>query len=101
MKKINYVEYQYSYAHALAPKLKTLNYHANVLKKPTKYIRAIIINTLNDSSVRYTEKEQQFYDNVLNIADGQALYYYVRNAINKAKETLVYVDDTGELINFA
>ena len=58
MKLINYVEYKHSYAHALAPKLKTLNYQANVQKKPVQYIRKIIINALNenDEYVEYTKK---------------------------------------------
>ena len=47
MKLINYVEYKHSYAHALEPKLKALNFHANVQRKPVKYIKKIIINTLN------------------------------------------------------
>ena len=101
MKLVNYVEYTHSYAHAMAPKLKALNYQANVLKRPAKYIRAIILNTLNQSDVHYTEKEHQFFDNVCTICDGQALYYYVRNCVNKAKETYAYVDDKGELIRFA
>ena len=87
MKLINYVEYKHSYAHALAPKLKTLNYQANVQKKPVQYIRKIIINALNEHDVHYTDKEQQFFDNIHTHIDGQALYYYVRNCINKAKET--------------
>ena len=99
MKLINYVKYKHSYAHALAPKLKSLNYHANVLKKPVKYIRTIIVNTLNENDIRYTEKEHQFFDNIHTFIDGQALYYYVRNAVNKAKETFVYVNDDGELVN--
>ena len=94
MKLINYVEYKHSYAHALEPKLKAINFHANVQHKPVKYIKKIIINTLNQPEVRFT-----FFDNVLNHYDSTELYFYVKNAINKAKETMVYVDDDGELIN--
>lgn len=101
MKLINYVEYKHSYAHALAPKLKTLNYQANVQKKPVQYIRKIIINALNEHDVHYTDKEQQFFNNIHTHIDGQALYYYVRNAINKAKETMVWVNDEGEFHQFA
>lgn len=99
MELINYVDYKHSYAHAVSPKLKTLNYYANVAKKPVKYIRAIVLNALNQSDVHYTEKEHEFFDNIHTFIDGQALYYYVRNCINKAKETLVYVDDNGKLLN--
>lgn len=100
MQQINYLEYRHSYAHAMQPILKKLNYCANVLKKPVQYIKKIIINTLNNSDVHYTEKEHEFFDNVCNHFDSQALYYYVKNCINKAKETIVWVDDNGERINF-
>ena len=39
------------------------------------------------------------YDNVMHHYDSKQLYYYVKNAVNKAKETLVWVDDNGELVN--
>lgn len=99
MKLVNYVEYKHSYAHALEPKLKAINFHANVQRKPVAYIKKIIINTLNQPEVRFTDKEQSFFDNVLNHYDSTELYFYVKNAINKARETMVYVDDDGELIN--
>ena len=101
MKLINYVEYKHSYAHALAPKLRTLNYQANVQKKPVQYIRKIILNALSENDVYYTEKEQQFYEMVCAHIDGKELYYYVRNCVNKAKETMVWVNDNGEFHQFA
>ena len=101
MKLINYVDYKHSYAHAVAPKLKSLNYNANVLKKPVNYIRKIILNALNENDVHYTEKEHQFFDNIHTFIDSQSLYYYVKNCVNKAKETFVYVNDDGELTKFA
>ena len=101
MKLINYVEYKHSYAHAVAPKLKALNYNANVLKKPVKYIRKIILNALNENAVHYTNKEHEFFDNIHTFIDSQALYYYVRNCVNKAKETMVWVNDEGEFHQFA
>ena len=36
VKLVNYVDYKHSYAHALAPILKKLNYHVNVGKKPVQ-----------------------------------------------------------------
>ena len=99
MKLINYAEYKHSYAHVLEPKLKAINFHANVQHKPVNYIKKIIINTLNQPEVRFTDKEQSFFDNVLNHYDSTELYFYVKNAINKARETMVYVDDDGELIS--
>ena len=33
MKLVNYVEYEHSYAHAIEPKLRALNFHANVQEK--------------------------------------------------------------------
>ena len=47
MKLINYVEYKHSYAHALEPKLKAINFHANVQHKPVKYIKKIINKNKN------------------------------------------------------
>ena len=99
MKLINYAEYKHSYAHALEPKLKALNFHANVLRKPVAYVKKIIVNALNQNDVRFTDKEQTFFDTVANLCDSTQLYFYVKNAVNKAKEILVYVDDDGELID--
>lgn len=99
MNLINYAEYKHSYAHALEPKLKALNFHANVRRKPVAYIKKIIVNALNQSEVRFTDKEQAFFDNALNFCDSTQLYFYVKNAVNKAKEILVYVNDDGELID--
>ena len=99
MNLINYVDYKHSYAHALKPKLKALNFHANVQRKPVAYIKKIIFNALNQPEVHFTDKEQTFFDNVLNHRDSTQLYFYVKNAVNKAKEILVYVDDDGELID--
>ena len=99
VKLINYAEYKHSYAHALEPKLKAINFHANVQHKPVKYIKKIIISAITQPEVRFTDKEQSFFDNVLNHYDSTELYFYVKNAINKARETMVYVDDDGELIN--
>ena len=99
MKLVNYVEYKHSYAHALEPKLKALNFHANVKRKPVAYIKKIIFSALNQNDVRFTDKEQTFFDNVLNHRDSTQLYFYVKNAVNKAKEIMVYVDDDGELAN--
>ena len=101
MELINYVDYKHSYAHALAPILKTLNYHVNVGKKHVNYCRAIILRVLKENEVRFTDKEQQFFDNIMDITDSQQLYYYCKNCVNKAKETFVYVDDNGEFTRFA
>ena len=99
MNLINYVDYKHSYAHALEPKLKALNFRANVQRKPVAYIKKIIVNALNQPEVRFTDKEQTFFDNVLNHYDSTELYFYVKNAINKARETMVYVNDDGELVD--
>ena len=99
MKLVNYAEYEHSYAHALEPKLKALNFHANVQRKPVAYIKKSIFNALNQNDVRFTDKEQTFFDNVSNHYDSTELYFYVKNAINKARETMVYVDDDGELVD--
>lgn len=101
MKLVNYVEYEHSYAHAIAPKLKTLNYNVNVKKMPVNYVRAIITNALGDNDVHYTDKEHEFWDNIHAIQDAHQLYYYCRNCVNKAKETFVYITDDGKLARTA
>lgn len=101
MNLVNYVDYTHSYAHAIAPKLKSLNYSANVRKMPIQYVRAIVKKALEENEVHYTEKEQQFWDMIHTINDSQQLYYYCRNCVNKAKETFVYVNDDGTLTRFA
>ena len=69
------------------------------------YLRSFIKNKNlaedleNQPEVRFTDKEQTFFDNVLNHYDSTELYFYVKNAINKARKTMVYVDDDGELVN--
>ena len=61
MKLINYVEYKHSYCHALEPKLKKINYYANVLKKPVNYIKAMVKGIIKDSpEVKWTDKEVWF-----------------------------------------
>lgn len=98
MKQINYLEYQHSYAHTLEPKMKQLNIIVNVAKKPVNYVKAVIKNVLNQSKdLRWTDKEQFFFDNIMAQETSRDIYYYCKNAINKAKEIEVWVDDNGEL----
>ena len=82
----------------LEPQLKKLNYYCNVLKKPANYIKAIIRNILKNPECRITEKEQSFLREMSQHVDSHELYRYVKNSIDKAHRTLVYVDDRGELI---
>ena len=95
---VDYVEYKHSYCHFLEPQLKKLNYYCNVLKKPANYIKAIIRNVLKNPECRITEKEQSFLREMSQHVDSHELYRYVKNSIDKAHRTLVYVDDRGELI---
>ena len=100
-KLVNYVEYKHSYAHAIAPKMKALNYTANVLKKPVEYVRKIVTNTLYDSSdVVWTEKEQQFLDEIRACPTSRDIYYRCKNAIEFSKKNVfVHIDDDGELVS--
>lgn len=95
---INYVDYKYSYAHALEPKLKSIRVKTFVDKKPVQYIRKMVIGIMNENNVRFTDKEQEFFDDILNAGSSSDIYYRVKNAINKAKETYVYVDNDGNLV---
>jgi len=98
MKKINYIEYKHSVAHAIEPKMKALCYNAFIAKKPINYCFAIVKNAINSNDVRFTEKEQLIYDNFKTISEPAHLYAYAKAIISKAAETEVYVDDDGELI---
>ena len=99
MKQINYLDYKHSYAHAMQPILHKLNINANVYPKSVNYLKKVISTALNNGEVRFTNKEHEFFDNVMHHYDSKQLYYYVKNAVNKAKETFVWVDDNGELVN--
>ena len=101
MKLVNYVEYEHSYAHAIEPKLRALNFHANVQEKSVNYVRAIVRNALRDSDVYYSDKEQEFWDMISAMQDSKQIYYYCKNSVKKAKEIMVYVNDDGTLYKVA
>ena len=98
MRKVNYVEYKHSVAHAIAPKMKALWYNALVAKKPVSYCYAIIRNAIKSNDVRWTEKEQFIFDSFKTIDNPAQLYAYAKSVVNKALETEAYVDEDGELI---
>lgn len=98
-KIINYADYKYSYVHALEPKLKKLNYLANVQKKPAPYMTAVVFGIMKEAGVRYTEKELEFADEIRACYDGQQVYFRVKNAVNYTRQNVfVEVDENGELI---
>ena len=99
-KIVDYVEYKHSYCHALEPKLKKINYYANVLKKPVNYIKAMVKGIIKDSpEVRWTDKEVWFWDQLNQLwPDSYQLFKFIKNSIEKARNTWVYVDAEGELI---
>ncbi len=97
---VDYVEYKHSYCHVLEPMMKKINYLANVVKKPVNYIKAVVRNTIKQSpEVRWTDKEQWFMSKLNEFwPDSYELYKFIKNSIEKAHDTWVYVDDDGELI---
>lgn len=97
---VDYVEYKHSYCHVLEPRMKKINYLANVVKKPVSYIRAVVRNTIKQSpEVRWTDKEQWFMSKLNEFwPDSYELYKFIKNSIEKAHDTWVYVDADGELI---
>ena len=99
-KIINYADYKYSYVHALEPKLKKLNYLANVQKKPAPYMAKVVFNMMNEAGVRYTEKEINFSNEIKSCYDGTQIYYRVKNAVKYTRENVfVRVDENGELVD--
>jgi len=97
MKQVNYIEYEHSYAHVIAPKLKTLNYHANVGKKPLNYLKKIVTHLVSQPSVYWTDKEHEFMEEIDACVTAQQIYYRCKAAVEKARETIVIVNDNGEL----
>lgn len=98
MKKTDYLTYKHSYAHAIKPKLNALKYHAFVGRKHPKYLKTIVKNLLMDSEVRWTDKEQEFFADIMEKETAAEIYYHCRNSVNKAKSFTVYVDEDGELV---
>lgn len=94
---ISYDNYEHSYAYVLKDKLKTLNFYANVKKMPVNYVRKVVLNLLKLPSVYFTDKEQEFYHDICECETAQQVYYRAKNAVNKAKEIMVRVDETGML----
>jgi len=98
-KDIDYVEYKHSYCHALAPKLKQLNYVVNVLGWEADKVKKLILGTLkNSADVKWTAKEKEFVKNIKEKTDPKDIYQYVKNSIEKAKTIIVKVDEAGELV---
>lgn len=96
---VNYVDYKHSYCHFLAPNLKKLNYLCNVLQPPVKEIKDYIRDLLRNPQCRVTAKEQQFLDEIYQHKDTKTIYKHLKNSIDKAYHTMVYVDAEGELVS--
>ena len=100
--EVDYVEYKHSYCHVLEPMLKRVNYLCNVLddeKADLEKCKNVVLKYLKDSpELKITRKEQEFFDNVKAQESKRDLYNYIKNAINKAREIKVKVDDNGELV---
>ena len=110
MKEINYKEYQHSYAHALAgnteagkPVMNAIRFAACQKKDPQFVFSLLRKYVFKNPEVIYTEKETQFHDDLkfqcLVAQDPMSAYYHCKNALTKAEETIVRVDDNGHLID--
>ena len=97
-KEINYVDYKHSYCHALAPKLRAINYLVKVKKVAADILKGYILKLLKDPEVRWTEKEKEFKKNLESKTDVYDILNYVKNSIEKAKALKVKVNDNGELV---
>ena len=95
---VDYNEYKYSYSHALKPKLQLIYCKVFIEKKEPNYVRAIILNTLKENNVKITQKEKQFWNEILELKTSEDLYYRVLAAIDKSKTTYANVDRNGELV---
>lgn len=97
--EVDYVDYKHSYCHALEPKLKQLNFLANVKGASADELKKIILGVIkNSKDVKITDKEKEFVDNIKAKDNAKDIYHYIKNSINKAKETYAKVDDEGELV---
>ena len=109
MKEVNYVEYQHSYAHALAgtteagkPVMNAIRFAACQKKDADFTFNLIKKYVFKNPEVIFTDKETQFHDDIkaLCFVENNAVgaYYRCKNALETAKEIVVRVDDNGYLI---
>ncbi len=109
MKKINYVEYKHSYAHALIgntnsgkPLMNAIKYAACQKKDFNLTYNLLKKYVFKNPSLIYTEKETEFHEGIkyqcLIDKNPIGAYYYCKNALNKAKSIIVNVDEDGNLI---
>ena len=100
-KEIDYVEYKHSYCHVLEPLIKKINYLCNVLSDEDadlqKCINTVLGYLKKAPELKYTKHEKEFFNNVKAVESKRELYNYIKNAINKAHDLRVKVDENGEL----
>lgn len=100
IEETTYSNYKHSYAYAIDPKIKFLGHMA--FKDPSKTVsdmRAVIIKTLEESEVNYTDKCIQFITDVNTINNKEALYWRCRNACRIAKKTEAKIGENGRLVD--
>jgi hypothetical protein len=109
MKEINYVEYQHSYAHALAgtteagkPVMNAIRFAACQKRDASFTFNLIKKYVFQNPNVIYTDKETEFHSDIKQICiyenNPVGAYYRCKNALKAAEEIVVKIDDNGNLI---
>jgi len=57
------------------------------------------MSALKSPDIRWTDKEQEFYDSIYYAETSQQIYYRCKNAVERAKEVFVFVDDEGNVVD--
>jgi len=84
---MNYVEYSKSYCHALEPKLKKIRVNCFSTKTSTADCRKLICGIIKNA--KWTDKKVEFENNISKMTNKADMYYYVKNSIRKARETII------------
>ena len=109
MRRVNYVEYQHSYAHALAgktdagkPVISAIRAAAFKSKDPQFVFNLINKYVFKNPNVIFTEKETEFRNDIkelcFNECNAIGAYYRCANALSKAEEFIVWIDNEGNLV---
>lgn len=85
----DYVEYENSYCHRLEPRLETIRKCCFSKQTNINDCRRLIVGIIKTAN--WTQKKVNFVGKISTMRSKKQMYYYVKNSINKAFQTLVPV----------
>ena len=86
-KTIDYATFKDSYCHYLEPKMKQLCYLAHAENISAEQMRSKIYDIVKNAAP--TAKFDKFLETIVDMDDKLKMYLYIRNSVNKAKQTMV------------